>query len=109
MKKIFADGFRKQVDSVAAAVESQVVDAILTVMDSVVVPNFRKAARSITESSRRGSKSVVQNPENKVFSGNMEDTPLMRASSCTDLIINYNRNDETQNSENVGDGNFPGS
>ena len=37
----------------------------------------------------------------------MEDTPLMMASSSTDLNVKTNRNEETRNSENIEDGSFP--
>ena len=78
-----------------------------TAMDNVVLPRIEMAVRSITASSRRGPNKVVQNPDQRGFSGNLEDIPLMTASSCTDLNIKNNRNDETRSSENIKDGDFP--
>ena len=51
---------------------------------------------------------MVQNPDQKDFSGNTEKTPLMLASSRVDLNIDKNRNDETRNVENFEDRDFPG-
>ena len=65
------------------------------------------AVRSTTGSSRRGPNSVAQSPYRRAFSGNTKKTPLVTASGRTDLNINQDRNDETRNSENFGDGNFP--
>ena len=39
--------------------------------------------------------------------GLSHNTPFIIASSCTDLIINQDRNDETHNTENSEYGNFP--
>ena len=58
-------------------------------------------------SSGRGPNSVVQNLDQRDLSRNTEDTPLMTASSRTDLNINLIRNDETRNYEDFKDGDFP--
>ena len=73
-------------------------------MDSVVIPKTEMAVRLIIGSSRRGANSLIQNPDGD-FLRNMEDTPLMTASSRTDLRIN--KNYDTRNSENVDHGDFP--
>ena len=98
---------RSKVDSVAAAVEIRVHDTVLTAMENMVLPGVEMAVGSITGSSGRGQTSVVQNPDHRVFSRNIEVTPLMAASSRTDLNINQDLNDETLDSENFEDGNFP--
>ena len=55
-------------------------DAVLAAMDNMVIPRVQMAMRSITESLGRGSISVVQNRDQKDFTGNTENTPLMTAS-----------------------------
>ena len=85
-------------------VQNRVHSAILTAMDNVVIPRVEMAVRSITESSGREPSSMVQNPDQRDFSGNTENTPLMSASSWVDLNIDQDRNDETRNVENFEDG-----
>ena len=89
------------------AVENQVNDAILTTMDNVVMPRFELAVRSITKLSGREPNCVVQNPDQRDFTGNTENTPLMSASSRLNLNIEQERNDETRNVGNFEDGDFP--
>ena len=48
------------------AVEIRVRDAILTVLDKVVMPRAEVAVSSITESSERGPSSMVQDHDHKV-------------------------------------------
>ena len=76
-------------------------------MNNVVRPRAEMAVRLITVSSERGPKSEVRNSDLRDFSRNMENVPLLTASSRTDLIINQDRNDETRNSKNSEDGDFP--
>ena len=70
----------------------------------VVTPRIEKAVRSITGSSGRGPNSVAQNPDQRGFSGNMEETPLTTASSRADLNIDQDGNDETCSVEHFEDG-----
>ena len=56
--------------------------------------------RLVGGSPGRGSNSVVQCPDHWGFSGNMEDTPIMTASSQTGLNSN-------NNSENIENDDFP--
>ena len=65
------------------------------------------AVRSIIESSGRGPNSMVQNPDQRDFSGNTDNTPLMSASCPIDLNIDQDGIDETCNVENFEDGHFP--
>ena len=88
-------------------VENRLHDAILTVMDKVVIPPVEMAVRSITGSSRHGPNSVVQNPDRSDFTENTENTPLMSASSRLDLNIDQDSIDETRDIENLKDDNFP--
>ena len=81
-----ADRIGKEVDSAVTAIKNRVHDAILTAMDDVVIPRVKMAVRSIIGSSGRGWNSVVQNLDQRDCSGNMENTPLMTASSRTDKL-----------------------
>ena len=91
---------RKEVDYAVMAVGNRVHDAILTAMDNVVMPRVEMAVRSVTESSRRGPSCVVQNPDQRNFSGNTENTPPMTVSSRVDLYFDQGRHDETCKVEN---------
>ena len=108
-ENIIDDKIGKAVDSAVMTVENWMHDAILTAMDNMVIPRVKMAVRSITESSRRGPNSVVQNPNHWVSLGILKTlrTPLMSASSRIDLNVHQDRNDETRNVENFEDGNFP--
>ena len=82
-------------------------DAILTAIDNVRIPRVKMAVRAITESSGRGPSSVVQNPDQRDFTGITANTPPMSASNFVDLNNDQNGNDETRNVENFEDGDFP--
>ena len=58
-------------------------------------------------SSGRGPSSMAQNPVQRVFTGNIEITPLMSASNRIDSNVDQHRNEETRNVENFEDGDFP--
>ena len=83
------------------------IDAILTAMDNVVIPQVEMAVRSITVSSGRGPSNVVQSIDRMDFTGNTENTALMSATSWIDLNVDQDGNDETRNVENFEDGDFP--
>ena len=76
-------------------------------MDNVVKPQVELAVRSITESSGRGPSSMLQNRDQRDFTGNIVSTPLMSASSRVNLNIDQDRNDVTRKVENFEDGDFP--
>ena len=59
--------YRKEVDSVNAAIESQVHDAILTAIDNVVTPSVEMAVRLIIRSTRHRPNTVVQNLDQRDF------------------------------------------
>ena len=63
------------------------------------------AVKSFTGLTVHGTNSEVQNPDRKVFLGNIRNTPLMSASSKLELDNELNRNDETRN--DVEDSDFP--
>ena len=75
-------------------------------MDNLVIPGVEMAMRSITGSSGRGPNSVVQNTDQRDFSGTMENSPPMTTSGRVDLNIDQDRYDEICNVENFDDGNF---
>ena len=75
----------KTVDTAAMTVENRMHDAILTAMDKVKIPGVEMVVRSITGSSGRGPNIAVQNLDRRDFTGNIENTPLMSASSWLDL------------------------
>ena len=106
IEQFIACRIRKQVNSVVAAVENRFHDAISTAMDYLIIPKIEISVRSVLESSERGANGIVQNPVNREFSAVMENTPLMTASSRTDLIIDQDRNDETCNGKILADGIF---
>ena len=66
-------------------------------MENVVILRVEMAVGSITESSQGGPDIMAQNPDQRDFSGNRENTPLMSASSRVDFNIDQNRNDATRN------------
>ena len=84
MEKNLAVRVRKELDSVVADVENQIHEVILTAVESVVLTKVEVAVRSITGSSRHGPNSVVLNTCHRDFCGNMEDAPLVTATSLTD-------------------------
>ena len=81
-------------------------DTILAAKDNVVIPRVHMAVRSITESSERDPCSMVRNSDQREFTGNTENTPLMSASNRILLNVNQDRNDETPNVENIEIGDF---
>ena len=95
------------VDSAVIAVENRMHNAILTEMDNAVIPRVEMAVKSITKSSGRRPSSAVQMLDQRDFGGNIENTPLISASSKRDLNVDQDRNDKTLNVENFGDGDFP--
>ena len=101
------DKIRKVVDNAVKTVENRMHDAVLTVMDNVVIPRVEMAVRSTTGSSGHGATSTVQNPDRSDFIGKTENTPLKLASSRLDLIVDRDRIDENRDIENFEDGDFP--
>ena len=50
---------------------------------------------------------MVQNPEQRDFTGNTKNIPLMSASSRININVDQDRNDETRSFENFEDDDFP--
>ena len=94
------DKLRKLVDVAVLTVENRMHDAILTALDNVVFPRVEMAVKSITGSSGQGPSSVVQNPKQRDFTGNTENTSLMLAASQLNLNVDQDRDDWTRNVEN---------
>ena len=70
-------------------------DAILTALKNEVLPQVEMVVKSITESSGRETNSMVQNSDQRDFTGNTENTALILASSWLDLNVDQVRNEET--------------
>ena len=98
---------RTDVKNVVAVVENSVQDTILTAKKKMVMLCVEIAVMSVTESSRHGQVSGVQNLDQMDFSGNAKDTPLMTASGCMDMTVNQNKIDDTRIIETTEDGSFP--
>ena len=75
-------------------------------MDNVVTPRVGMAVRTITGSSGRRPWSMVQNLDQKDFTGNAEKTPRMSSSCGMDLNVDQDENDETGKVRNFEDGNW---
>ena len=107
--KKLAISIREEVARVFATVEHQIHDATLTARKKVVdllSQNWETTVKSTNRLSRLRTNSVAQNPEQRDFPGNMEDTPLMTATKRIAININNDTNDETRKSEKAEDGNF---
>ena len=98
---------RTAVDNPVLTVKNCMHDAVLTAMDTLVLPKFERATKSITGSTGHGHIRDVQNPGRRNFIGNTGKTPIMSTSSQLDLNRNQDRNDETRNDENFDGGDFP--
>ena len=105
VEKVFEDKIRRAVDNVVLTVENRMHDAILTGMDTLLIPRTETAVRSITGLTEHGSIRDVQIPDRKDFLRNA-GTPLMSAYSRPHLNTNQNRNDETRNKEGFEEGDF---
>ena len=80
---------------------------MLTAIYCVVMPRVEMAVRSIFGSSGRGPNIIVQYPDQRDLTGNMEDTPRMAGSSRIDLNINQTRNNiGTESSKSFDNGNL---
>ena len=67
IERNFTDRVHGEVDNVVAEDETRVHDAILTAMESLVVPRVEVAMKSINASSGRDPESVVLDPGLRVF------------------------------------------
>ena len=79
----------------------------LTAMDTLVLPRFERATRSITGSTGHGHIRDVQNPGRRNFLWNTGNTPVMLACSRLGSNTNQNRNDVARNEENFEGCDFP--
>ena len=95
------------VHNAVETVENCMRDAILTAMDNMIIPRIEMAVRSIIRSSGQGPRSVVQHPDQTIFTGNTENTPLRSAYGRRDLNIGHDRNDETCNVQSLEVGELP--
>ena len=88
------DMIRREVGNIVAAVENRVHDATLSGKYSVAIPRVGMAVRSINVSSGGGPNFAVQNPNQRGFSRNLENPPLMTAYSRSDLNVHQDKNNE---------------
>ena len=83
----------RAVSSAVMTFENCMHDAILAPTDNVVIPRVEMAVKLITDSTGHGTKSEVQKPDRRDFTGNIRTTPLMAASSRLVLDNELDRND----------------
>ena len=100
------DKFKKAIDDAVMTVENCMHDAILTAMETVVIPWVEMTVRSITGSSEQRLSSVVQNTDRRDFTGNNENFPLLSASSRLNLNVEQYWDFEIRNVGNYEDGDF---
>ena len=78
---------RDAVVSAVVAIEYCMHDPRLTLMNDVVIRQIAMTVRSVTGSSGNGPNSIVQNPDWRDYTGNVENTPLKSTSSRLDLNV----------------------
>ena len=76
-------------------------------MNDVDSPRVEMAVRLITSSSGNGPNSIVQNLDQRDFTGSTENIPLRSASNRLDLNIEQDEIDETPDIDHSEDGDFP--
>ena len=86
---------RSEVENVITTIETKVRDAILTAIESLVVPGVELAIKSVNAFYGRDVSSVVPDPNQKEFPGNIEGLQ-MTASSRINSITELNKIDETR-------------
>ena len=106
LKGTFSTKLGKKLTMPLQLLKIWVPEVILIPMDKVVILPVETAVRLITQSPGRGLNSMVENPDHRDFSGNIENTPLMSASSSVDLNIDQDKNGEVRNVENFEDSDF---
>ena len=94
---------QNEVDSVMTTVETRVQGAVLTAIENLVIPRIELAMKSVNASTERVEVSVVLNPDQRDFSGNIESLQLT-ASSRLNSHTNLNRFDETRGNITVESG-----
>ena len=80
LEKNIANKVRSKVDYVMTTVETRVQDAELTAKENLVISRMELANKSVNASSGRGVGNVVMDPDQKIFSGNIEG-PQMTTSN----------------------------
>ena len=71
LEENISDRVRIEMDNVATALENKVLDSSLTVIDNQAIRRVDLAITLVNASSGRGSQTVVINPGQKIFSGNV--------------------------------------
>ena len=91
----FSDRMRSDVNNVVATVVTRVLDAVLTAMDSLIIPKLELAMKLVKALSRRGPASLLFELDQRDFSANLEGFQ-MTASSKLNENTDINRIDETR-------------
>ena len=69
LEKNIVNKKRSKLDSVTTVLETRVKDAVLTVIENLVIPRVELAMKSLNASSGHWVGSVVLDPDQKEFSG----------------------------------------
>ena len=103
LEKNFVRKVRRNVDGVMTTVETKAQNAVLTVIENLVLPRVELAMKSVNASSGHRVGGAVLDPDGVDFSGNIEGLQLTtsnRINSHTD----WNRIDETRGNTIVEEG-----
>ena len=95
LRKNIVSKVRGEVDSVMTTVETRMQGAVLFAIENLLIPRVELAMKSVNASSGREVGSVVLDPDQRDFSGNMEGL-RMTASSRTNSHKDLNRINETR-------------
>ena len=82
-KKKISDSVRSEVENVVATVETRICEAILSVLDNLVVPRMELAMRSVSSSSALNPSHVLLDPDRR-FSSDDSNGLQITASSGFD-------------------------
>ena len=103
LEKNIVNDVRREVDSVMTTVEKRVHDAVLTAIESLVIPRIELAMKSVNASSVSGVDSVVLDPDPREFSAYIEGLQFT-TSSRINLHTDFNRIEETHGNITVEGG-----
>ena len=72
LEKSFTGRVRSEVDHDESTIETRIYDAILTARERLVIPRVDLAMKSVNTFSGRDIDSIVPDPDQRNFSGNIE-------------------------------------
>ena len=93
---------RSEVDSVITTVETRIQDAVLTAIESLVIPSVELAMKSASAFSGQSLDGNVLKLDQRDFSGNVQGLQ-MTASSRLNSHTDLNKIDETRGNYTVGE------